>query len=113
MKLRRLYDKHVSNTCLVHLQIYELWCQIRETKLNEELDRLNRFRRLREIERITSEMAEKEERLWFFENEEKINLEIEKNELAATSNKSPIPAKVNPKGIDANYVPPEVGAKRN
>lgn len=113
MRILRLYDKHICDTCFAHLQIYELWCQIRETKLNEELERLNRFRRLREIERITSEMAEKEERLWFFENEEKINLEIEKKALAATSKESAIPTKVNTKGIDANYVPPEVGAKRN
>lgn len=90
-----------------------MWCQIRETKLNEELDRLNRFRRLREVERITSEMAEKEERLWFFENQEQIDLEIEINELAEENQKSTRPVKVTAKDIDATYVPPEVGAKRN
>lgn len=90
-----------------------MWAQIRETKLNEELDRVNRFRRLREIERITSEMAEKEERLWFFENEDKIDLEIEKNELEAASKRTTHVAKVNTKDIDATYVPPEVGVKRN
>lgn len=94
-------------------QIYELWDQIRETKLNEELKRVKRYQRLREIERITSEMAEKEERLWFFENEDKIDLEIEKNELAAAIEKPTYAPKVNTKEIDAAYVPPEVGAKRN
>lgn len=90
-----------------------MWDQIRETKLSEELERVNRYQRLREIERITSEMAEKEERLWFFENEDKIDLEIEKNELAAESEKPTYVPKVNTKEIDATYVPPEVGAKRN
>lgn len=93
-------------------QIYELWCQIRETKLNEELDRVNRFRRLREIERISTEMAEKEERLWFFENEDKMDLQIEKNEIIEASKITRV-VKANTKDVDANYVPPEVGAKRN
>lgn len=90
-----------------------MWCKIRETKLNEELDRLNRFRRLREIERITTEMAEKEERLWFFENEDQIDVEIEKNESVTAREKSERVTKVKSKEIDASYVPPEVGAKRN
>lgn len=99
---------------LISFQIYELWNQIRETKLNEELDRLNRSQRLSDIERITTEMAEKEERLWFFENEEQIDLNIEKNELAqAEKDAKRIHQKVKVKQVDESYVPPEVGAKRN
>lgn len=93
--------------------MYQLWDQIRETKLNEELDRINRFRRLRDIERITAEMAEKEERLWFFENQDKIELEIEKNELIEASRQPTKEVKVKAKDVDAAYVPPEIGAKRN
>lgn len=91
-----------------------MWNQIRETKLNEELDRLNRFRRLREIERITTEMAEREERLWFFENEEQIDLNIEKNELAEAAREAKRAGrKIKTKAAEESYVPPEVGVKRN
>lgn len=93
-------------------QIYDLWSTIRETRLNEELDRVNRFRRVRELERITAEMAEKEERLWFFENEDKIDLEIERNENEELK-KGPVrEKKTNKRDIDENYVPPEIGATR-
>lgn len=110
MNLRKVRSK----CSIFQFQIYDLWNQIRETKLNEELDRLNRFRRLRDIERITTEMAEKEERLWFFENEDQINLDIEKNELAAAAIEAKRSnRKVNVKIVDESYVPPEVGAKRN
>lgn len=78
------------------------------------MDRLNRFRRLRDIERITTEMAEREERLWFFENEEQIDLNIEKNELAEAEREAKRALrKVRTKAADESYVPPEVGAKRN
>lgn len=73
---------------------------------------MNRFHRVRELERITAEMAEKEERLWFFENEEQINLAIERNELDAAK-KGPIKMKkISSRDVDANYIPPEVGATR-
>lgn len=99
-------------------QIYELWCQIRESKLNEELDRLNRFRRIKEIERLTAELAEKEEKLWFFENEDKYDLIIERNEsISKAKEQTQQEIKLTPKQtkrkIDPNYIPPEVGVKRN
>lgn len=81
--------------------------------MNEELDRLNRFRRVRELERITAEMAEKEERLWFFENEDKIDLAIEHNEIEDAKKGPARVQKVTARDIDANYIPPEVGATRN
>lgn len=91
-----------------------MWDQIRETKLNEELDRVNRFKRLRRIEQITSEMAEKEERLWFFENEDKMDVELEKAELRAKEDAANAKTKkTKAKKNDESYVPPEVGAKRN
>lgn len=76
------------------------------------MDRVNRFQRVRELERITNEMAEKEERLWFFENQDEIDLEIEQNELNE-QNEQTKEEKINDRNVDENYVPPEIIPRRN
>lgn len=70
---------------------------------------MNRFRRVRELERISTEMAEKEERLWFFENEDQIDLDIERIETEAARKGPTRVHKSNARDADANYIPPEVG----
>lgn len=57
-------------------------------------------------------MAEKEEKLWFFENEDQIDLKIQRNTSSSTQDKTYEPKKAG-RQIDTSYVPPEVGAKRN
>lgn len=105
-----------SKYFIFQFQIYHLWNQIRGTKSNEiersALDRLNRIRRFRSIERITTKMVEKVERLYIFENEEQIDLNIEKNELAEAAREvKRIHRKVNVEKVDESYLQPEVGAK--
>lgn len=56
-------------------------------------------------------MNEREERLWFFDNEEEIDLELEK--IATDVVKRNKISKREQKAIDDAYVPPEVDAKRN
>lgn len=85
-----------------------MWCQIRESKLNEELNRLRRHERIQELERITEEIAQKEERLWFFENEDKIDLKIEENEELLKTRPQ---RETKSKAADENYIPPEVGRR--
>lgn len=110
-----LFDIYVIRIVFVYVrlslsrrQIYSLWCETRQTKLNEELERLRRHERIQEIERITEEMSQKEERLWFFENEDQIDLKIEQNE--ETIRNLPQPKKQS-KAVDENYIPPEVGRR--
>lgn len=91
-------------------QIYDLWSQIRETKLQEELERVDRNVRLENIDALLTEMSEKEEKLWFFENETKIDLELEK---ISTEHKVEKISKRQQRLIDQAYIPPEVDAKRN
>lgn len=75
--------------------------------MNEELERLRRHERIDKIERITEEIAQKEERLWFFENENKIDLKIEQNEEILRAR----PEKKSTKAEDEVYIPPEVGRR--
>lgn len=93
-------------------QIYDLWNQIRETKLQEELARVDRHNRLDNIDTLLNEMNEQEEKLWFFENEEKIDLELEKISKVAKQTKTTI-SRRQQKLIDDAYIPPEVEWTRN
>ncbi|RZC41224.1 uncharacterized protein BDFB_001549 [Asbolus verrucosus] len=70
--------------------------------LEEQKKRLLTAERLAEIERIKKSLMEREQKLWFFENEENIELTIEEETASLPSQKS---EKVN---VEENYVPPEV-----
>lgn len=77
--------------------------------MNEELERLRRHGRIQEIDRISNELSEKEERLWFFENEDKVDVKIEQNE--EIMRQLPQLKEKKEKTADENYIPPEVGRR--
>lgn len=88
--------------------------QIRETQLKQELERVDESSRVKAIEDMQHEMNEREKRLWFFENEDNIDLRIE----AIEKGRPRVNAKKQRKALknneaDTTYVPPEVDAKRN
>lgn len=58
-------------------------------------------------------MAEKEEKLWFFENEENIDVKIDKMERAGKLSRQKKSTKKASKHAEELYIPPEVDAKRN
>lgn len=76
----------------------------------EELHRLQRTDRLQVIDQITQEMEVKEKLLWFFENEDQINVAIHANEEIL--NAIP-PAKRNrDKNELEEYIPPQINKRR-
>lgn len=87
-------------------ELYKKWNELREEKLNEELNRLQRAQRLKKIESITEEMKTKEQHLWFFENEAKIDLQIDSKRVYYP--KRWFGKKKVPRVIDADYIPPEI-----
>ncbi|XP_055372656.1 28S ribosomal protein S27, mitochondrial [Condylostylus longicornis] len=92
-------------------EIYEMWNKHREIKLNEEIERLNRVKRLQEIEDLTKEMETEEQKLWFFENEDKIDLQIDSKKVYYP--KRWFGKKKKPRVVDEGYVPPEIVKTRN
>lgn len=75
------------------------------------MERLQRTERLKNIEQLTQDMEAEERKLWFFENEEQINLEIEGKRVFYPKRwfgKRKVPRKV-----DENYIPPDVDVRRN
>lgn len=81
--------------------------------MKEELIRVEQHARLENIDTMLEEMNEKEEKLWFFENELKIDLELEKLESDKVEVKAKKLSRAQRKQIDDAYLPPEVDASRN
>lgn len=78
-------------------------------KLEEQSHRLDRVKRVQIIEEKQRQLQEEEQKLWFFENEEKIDLQIEDKEklVDKTQTKKKVLT-----AIDENYIPPEILPKR-
>lgn len=70
------------------------------------MDRLDRARRLADIEKLRIDMEKEEEKLWFFENEDKIDLQIDSKKIHYP--KRWFGKKKKPRVVDAGYVPPEI-----
>ena len=92
-------------------KIYLQWNRIRETKLKNEIQRVDRAKRLREVEYIKEEMRVEEQLLWFFEKADKIELEID--DKIEYYPKRWFGKKKKPRLIDETYVPPEIYSKKN
>lgn len=86
--------------------------QIRETKLQEELARVDRSSREQHIDTLMTEMSEREKRLWFFENEDQMDIQLEAIEKTGILKTTELTKKAQ-KALDDAYIPPEVDAKRN
>ncbi|XP_047989412.1 uncharacterized protein LOC125228779 [Leguminivora glycinivorella] len=90
-------------------QLFKSWVEIRENKLQEQTKRLDRAKRLEFIQKSQNQMAEEEQKLWFFENEEKIDLQIEEKEKLEDKS---VTKKEALEKSDENYIPPEILPKR-
>lgn len=93
------------------LQIYADWNALRDSRLADELDRLQRTQRLADVERITREMDAEEQKLWFFENEDKLDLQIDSKKVFYR--KRWFGKLKKPRVVDEGYVPPEIVRKLN
>ncbi|XP_062564381.1 uncharacterized protein LOC134227121 [Armigeres subalbatus] len=87
-------------------KIYSEWCNIRHQRLDDELARLQRAKRIQDVERLAHQMEQEEQKLWFFENEDKIDLQIDSKKVIYP--KRWFGKKKKPRVIDEGYVPPEV-----
>ncbi|XP_075972841.1 uncharacterized protein LOC142974411 [Anticarsia gemmatalis] len=102
-------NKSHKNDIAEQEKLYKSWAQLREEKLEEQTKRLDRARRIQLIEEKQKEMKETEQKLWFFENEEQIDLQIEEKEkLEDKSEKKETTTET----VNSNYVPPEIKPKR-
>ncbi|XP_001660024.2 uncharacterized protein LOC5571928 [Aedes aegypti] len=87
-------------------KIYNEWCDVRQQRLDEELARLQRAKRIQDMEQMAREMEQEEQKLWFFENEDKIDLQIDSKKVFYP--KRWFGKKKKPRVVDEGYIPPEV-----
>lgn len=92
-------------------EIYQRWDKERLDALEEQKQRLLRIQRLESIEKTRKDLQSQEQKLWFFENEDKIDLQIDSNKIYYR--KRWFGKLKKPRKIDENYVPPEIVAKRH
>lgn len=93
--------------------MYKAWLEFRESKLKEELHNLDHFDRKENITSLLHEMEEREKRLFFFENEEEIDLRIEEKQGIGLQQKSAGQIQKDKVYLETGYIPPEVDASRN
>ncbi|VVC87223.1 unnamed protein product [Leptidea sinapis] len=91
------------------IKLFENWTTIREEKLEEQTQRLNRAERIKQIEEKQKELETEEQKLWFFENEEQIDLQIEEKTKV---NINPEIKNKSKSKDDSDYIPPEILPKR-
>ncbi|XP_026748194.2 uncharacterized protein LOC113509109 [Galleria mellonella] len=103
--INKVQNKDIAN----QQKLFKLWEEVRQEKLEDQTKRLDRAKRLQLIQEKEVKMKEEEQKLWFFENQDSIDLEIEEKEnlTEASSTKNETS-----KSSDNNYIPPEILPKR-
>ncbi|XP_041973073.1 uncharacterized protein LOC121728832 [Aricia agestis] len=102
--INRLQNKDISS----QKELFGTWVKIREERLEEQAKRLDRAKRVKDIEEKQKTIVVEEQKLWFFENEEKIDLQIEEKEEKSQITTSKTTKEKN----DENYIPPEILPKK-
>ncbi|CAK1551744.1 unnamed protein product [Leptosia nina] len=90
-------------------KIFKEWEIVREKEFQNQIERLSRIKRVQSIEEKQKQLQTEEQKLWFFENEEKIDLQIEEKEQM--EDKTQIKSKTQDKS-DEDYIPPEILPKK-
>ncbi|KAB0799649.1 hypothetical protein PPYR_07529 [Photinus pyralis] len=110
--VRTAVNKMSEKDIAVQCEAYVRWEKERKEALENQHKRLLAMQRLSNIEKLQKDMKEKEMLLWFFENEEKIELEIEakKKEIEASKMLRRGPKM---KEDEEEYIPPEVYKRKS
>uniref|UniRef100_A0A182UKU2 28S ribosomal protein S27, mitochondrial n=1 Tax=Anopheles melas TaxID=34690 RepID=A0A182UKU2_9DIPT len=105
-QVKHSVGEHEKQQIEAQAKLYTEWCNLRQQRVDEELERMQRVKRLQEIEQLAVEMEKEEQKLWFFENEDKIDLQIDSKRVFYP--KRWFGKKKKPRTVDVDYVPPEV-----
>jgi len=92
-------------------KVYAEWEILKERLLQEQLDELTKQERLAKVQLEKEQLLKREEVLFFFDNEEKWELEIEKKRVFYR--KRYFGKRKKPRAADDNYIPPEVKTSRS
>lgn len=90
--------------------MYEEWENQRRNLVNEHIEKLKREKALADIQAAKEELLEKEKELFFFENEDKLDIMIENKRVRYP--KKWLGKKKPKRLVDAEYIPPEIEKRR-
>lgn len=96
-------EKDIATQC----EAFSTWAEERKQALERQHERLLAQKRIAEIEETRKQLQERETRLWFFENEEKIELELEEKQ-ALLPQENVVDNQKTSKKTEEDYIPPEI-----
>ncbi|CAK9811515.1 hypothetical protein ANTPLA_LOCUS7058 [Anthophora plagiata] len=113
-------DKQHDVDIKEQLQLYSKWNEKRHSVLDNQLKEIDRQTRMENIEKMKKDLKLQERVLTFFENEEQIELEIEKKEAIEKAELERVmrmprgPLKLQKlKQEEDDYVPPQIIKRKN
>ena len=109
--IRTAVEQQAEKDVAEQKKIYAQWNEERQSKLDDEMHRHQRIQRLYHIEKVQKDLEVEEKKLWFFENEDKIDLEIEGKKVFYP--KRWFGKLKKPRKADINYIPPDVDKRKN
>ncbi|XP_011498350.1 PREDICTED: uncharacterized protein LOC105362585 [Ceratosolen solmsi marchali] len=107
--VKKAVDAHSQEDITNQVQIYEEWIDVRMKILREQHKEREKQQRLANIENIKKELEEKEQLLTFFDNEDKIELQIEQK----LEKEKLLYGEVKVTKQEEDYVPPEIKKRQN
>lgn len=92
-------------------QTLKSWDALRNAKLQEQLKLLQIQKKERKIAHRAKTIEDIDEKLWFFDNEEIVDLKIQNKKETLENETTPTYKKKTIKEDDVNYIPPEVSRR--
>lgn len=99
---RNCAEKDITQRC----EMYDKWITQRQDALDNQMKRFETIQRLSAIESTKEKLVERERLLWYFENKEQIELEIEGKKVFYR--KRWFGKKKKPRQVDSGYIPPDI-----
>ncbi|GLH08655.1 28S ribosomal protein S27, mitochondrial [Gryllus bimaculatus] len=110
-KVEQIVAREEKNMISTQEALYGEWEKMREKVLKEEMEELKRQQRLALVEQEKQQLIQKEKELFFFDNEDKIDMLLEKQGLQEEVEKK-LRGKTS-KDPEVDYIPPEISRSRN
>ncbi|XP_034937151.1 uncharacterized protein [Chelonus insularis] len=109
MKIKEAVETRTAKDIEHQLSIYKQWDEKRMAVLTAQLKELDKEKRLAQIKEIKEDLAKRERLLTFYENEEKLELQIEKKLKWEEEVYGPPVEQATI--LDEDYIPPDVTSK--
>ncbi|XP_077286707.1 uncharacterized protein LOC143911612 [Arctopsyche grandis] len=109
--LKKTIEEHEQNEISEHIQTLKSWDTLRSEKLQEQMQRLEVMKRAAEKASREKIIQEIDEKIWFFDNEEEVDLKIQNKKEVLREEPRIYKKKKAFSKSDTNYIPPEISRR--